>query len=274
MVPLQIRARKRSRNCLAQDFAVILLDMQMPDMKCFEVARLVRSTVAFGARAHHLRDGASSGHSDILRGLEDRRHDYIAVPVVPEILRSKVAVLVELHQRRAELKRLNADLAVARAQLADELTRDNSDHKRTEAALRDSERVFKALVENATVGVARNSLEGAFLYVNPGFCEIVGYNAEELLQMSWQQITHSEDLEMDMSNARRVVSGEASSYTVEKRYVHKDGRIVWVRLFGRTSSRTTRTGPRPPWPSWSTSPSDAWPMRNCARPIAARMNSW
>ena len=97
------------------------------------------------------------------------------------------------------MKRLNTDLALARSQLAEELTRDTAT---TDApgALRDSERVFKALVENAKVGVARNSLESAFLYVNPGFCEIVGYSAEELLRMTWQQLTHPEDLEMDMSN--------------------------------------------------------------------------
>jgi PAS domain S-box-containing protein len=217
---------------LAQDFAVILLDVQMPDIDGFEVARLMRQHPRLERMPIIFVTGVNVGHSDILRGYEVGAIDYIAVPVVPEILRSKVAVLVELHQRRAELKRLNTDLALARSQLADELTRDNSFHKRTEAALRDSERVFKALVENAKVGVARNSLDGAFLYVNPGFCEIVGYDAEELMQMSWQQITHPEDLEMDTSNARRVVAGEASSYSVEKRYLRKDGDSVWVRLFG------------------------------------------
>jgi PAS domain S-box-containing protein len=217
---------------LAQDFAVILLDVQMPDIDGFEVARLMRQHPRLERMPIIFVTGVNVGHSDILRGYEVGAIDYIAVPVVPEILRSKVAVLVELYQRRAELKRLNADLAMARSQLAEELTRDNSDHKRTEAALRDSEREFKALVENATVGFARNSLDGAFLYVNPGFCEIVGYSAEELLQMTWQQITHPEDLELDMSNARRVTAGEAPSYSVEKRYLRKDGGVVWVRLFG------------------------------------------
>jgi PAS domain S-box-containing protein len=217
---------------LAQDFAVILLDVQMPDIDGFEVARLMRQHPRLERMPIIFVTGVNVGHSDILRGYEVGAIDYIAVPVVPEILRSKVAVLVELHQRRAELKRLNTDLALARSQLAEELTRDNSFHKRTEAALRDSERVFKALVENAKVGVARNSLEGAFLYVNPGFCEIVGYSAEELLQMTWQQITHPEDLELDTSNARRIVAGEASSYSVEKRYLRKDGASVWVRLYG------------------------------------------
>ena len=217
---------------LAQDFAVILLDVQMPDIDGFEVARLMRQHPRLERMPIIFVTGVNVGHSDILRGYEVGAIDYIAVPVVPEILRSKVAVLVELYQRRAELKRLNTDLALARSQLAEELTRDSSDHRRTEAALRDSERVFKALVENAKVGVARNSLESAFLYVNPGFCEIVGYSAEELLRMTWQQLTHPEDLEMDMSNVRRLVTGEVSSYSVEKRYVRKDGNFVWVRLFG------------------------------------------
>jgi PAS domain S-box-containing protein len=217
---------------LAQDFAVILLDVQMPDIDGFEVARLMRQHPRLERMPIIFVTGVNVGHSDILRGYEVGAIDYIAVPVVPEILRSKVAVLVELHQRRAELKRLNTDLALARSQLAEELTRDNSFHKRTEAALRDSERVFKALVEHATVGVARNSLDGRFLYVNPGFCQMLGYSAEELVQMTWQQITHPDDIDADVQYAKRVVAGEAPSYTLEKRYIRKDGSIVWVSLHG------------------------------------------
>jgi PAS domain S-box-containing protein len=217
---------------MAQDFAVILLDVQMPDIDGFEVARLVRQHPRLERVPIIFVTGVNVTQNDILRGYEVGAIDYIAVPVVPEILRSKVAVLIELHQRRADLQRVNAELAAARAQLADELNRDTADHRRTEAALRDSERVFKALVEHATVGVARNSLDGRFLYVNPGFCRIVGYTAEELGQMTWQQITHPDDIQVDAQYASRVVSGEAPRYTMEKRYIRKDGGIVWVSLHG------------------------------------------
>jgi PAS domain S-box-containing protein len=217
---------------MAQQFAVILLDVQMPDIDGFEVARLVRQHPRLERMPIIFVTGVNVGQLDVLRGYEVGAIDYIAVPVVPEILRSKVAVLIELYQRRAELQRLNAELAAARAELAAELSRDTADHLRTEAALRDSERVFKALVEHATVGVARNALDGKFLYANPGFCQMVGYGAEELAQMTWQQITHPDDIELDLAQAKRLIAGEASSYTMEKRYIRKDGSIVWASLHG------------------------------------------
>ena len=217
---------------LTQQFAVILLDVQMPDIDGFEVARLVRQHPRLERMPIIFVTGVNVGQLDVLRGYEVGAIDYIAVPVVPEILRSKVAVLIELYQRRAELQRLNTELALARSQLAEELSRDTADHRRTEAALRDSERVFKALVENATVGVARNSVDGKFLYANPGFCQKVGYSAEELSQMTWQQITHPDDIQIDMAQARRLIAGEAPSYTIEKRYLRKDGSTVWVSLHG------------------------------------------
>ena len=217
---------------LAQQFAVILLDVQMPDIDGFEVVRLVRQHPRLERMPIIFVTGVNVGQLDVLRGYEVGAIDYIAVPVVPEILRSKVAVLIELYQRRAELQRLNSELALARIQLADEFSRDTADHRRTEATLRDRERVFKALVENAPVGVARNSLDGKFLYVNPGFCQMLGYSAAELEQMTWQQITHPEDIDTDARQASRVIAGEASGYTMEKRYIRKDGSTVWVSLHG------------------------------------------
>ena len=169
-----LSGKEALEKLLVQQFAVILLDVQMPDIDGFEVARLVRQHPRLERMPIIFVTGVNVGELDVLRGYEVGAIDYIAVPVVPEILRSKVAVLIELYQRRAELRRLNVELAAARAQLADEFSRDTADHRRTEAALRDSERVFKALVENATVGVARNTLAGKFLYTNPGFCQMVG----------------------------------------------------------------------------------------------------
>ena len=61
---------------------------------------------------------------------------------------------------------------------------------------------------------------------------MVGYSADELAQMTWQQITHPDDLEADLAQAKRLISGQASSYTIEKRYIRKDGGIVWVSLHG------------------------------------------
>ncbi|HJY36576.1 MAG TPA: response regulator [Steroidobacteraceae bacterium] len=102
---------------LEQEFAAILLDVNMPEMDGFEVARLVREHPRLELTPIIFVTAVNISELDRLKGYELGAIDYIAVPVVPEILRSKVAVLVELHQRRGQLKAVNAELSAARAKL-------------------------------------------------------------------------------------------------------------------------------------------------------------
>jgi two-component system, NarL family, sensor histidine kinase UhpB len=94
----------------------------------------------------------------------------------------------------------------------------------------DGEACYRAVFEQATVGIARVAPDGRFLEVNDRFCEIVAYNRERLLRGDFQQITHPDDLEADLANVRRLLAGEASSYVMEKRYLRPDGGIVWAAL--------------------------------------------
>jgi signal transduction histidine kinase len=103
---------------LEQEFAAILLDVNMPEMDGFEVARLVREHPRLERTPIIFVTAVNVSEFDRLKGYELGAIDYIAVPVVPEILRSKVAVLVELHQRRGQLQTVNAELNAARTQLA------------------------------------------------------------------------------------------------------------------------------------------------------------
>ncbi|MCC5629280.1 PAS domain S-box protein [Nostoc sphaeroides CHAB 2801] len=102
--------------------------------------------------------------------------------------------------------------------------------KQTEVALRESEERFRAMFNQAAVGITLVALDGRFLQVNPALCEITGYSHEELIQLNFQDITHPDDLEIDWENARRVLTKEISGYSLEKRYIRKDGSIVWVNL--------------------------------------------
>lgn len=102
--------------------------------------------------------------------------------------------------------------------------------KQTEVALRESEERFRAMFNQAAVGITLVGLDGRFLQVNPALCEITGYSHEELIQMNFQEITHPDDLEVDLENARRVLAKEISGYSLEKRYIRKDGSIVWANL--------------------------------------------
>ncbi len=97
-------------------------------------------------------------------------------------------------------------------------------------ALAKSEERFRETFELAAVGISQVALDGGFIRVNRQFGEIVGYTAEELLQLTFQEITHPEDLEVDLENVGKVLAGEIDQYSMGKRYVRKDASIVWVNL--------------------------------------------
>jgi PAS domain S-box-containing protein len=102
--------------------------------------------------------------------------------------------------------------------------------EQTGAALRESERRFRAVFELAAVGICRVELGGRFLQVNERMAKIVGYSVAELVQLNLQDITHPADLEDDLHHARRLLDGEAQSYEMEMRYVRKDGSPIWTNL--------------------------------------------
>ena len=104
------------------------------------------------------------------------------------------------------------------------------DRRRTEDALRESEERFRGTFENAAVGIADCDLQGRFLRVNQKLCEIVGYTREELLQKTWQDITHPDDLAASLEQFLPLLRGEQPGYSLEKRYVRKDGSLVWIDL--------------------------------------------
>jgi PAS domain S-box-containing protein len=100
------------------------------------------------------------------------------------------------------------------------------------AALSESEQRFRATFEQAAVGMAHVGLDGSWLRVNERLCHIVGYSRDELLRLTFQDITHPADLDADLEQMHRLVRGEIESYAMEKRYVRKDGSLVWINLTG------------------------------------------
>jgi diguanylate cyclase (GGDEF)-like protein/PAS domain S-box-containing protein len=86
--------------------------------------------------------------------------------------------------------------------------------------------------ENAPIGIAVVRLDGGFARVNAALCRITGYSCEELRAMSFQEITHPDDLDKDLDHAARLLAGRISSYQMEKRYRRPDGTHVWVNLSG------------------------------------------
>jgi PAS domain S-box-containing protein len=117
-----------------------------------------------------------------------------------------------------------------RVLLAIVVTRDVTERKRAEEALKASEARFRGTFEQAAVGIAHVGLDGRWLRVNQRLCDIVGYGHDELLRLTFQDITHPDDLEADLALYRRLQAGEIPTYAMEKRYFHKGGQVVWINL--------------------------------------------
>jgi PAS domain S-box-containing protein len=104
---------------------------------------------------------------------------------------------------------------------------DMTARKRAEEALRDDDERFRAVVNQATVGLTRVDVTGRIIFANPRFCEMIGYTEAELLGMRMQDITHPEDLPGNLEQFNRLLR-DGSGFLIEKRYLCKDGRIIWV----------------------------------------------
>ncbi|BDA68310.1 hypothetical protein CAL7716_024760 [Calothrix sp. PCC 7716] len=97
-------------------------------------------------------------------------------------------------------------------------------------ALRQSEERFRVIFEAAAVGISHTDIDGRILRTNPKFCQIVGYEASELLSMRFQDITHAGDLLLELSLQQKLLKLEQTSYHMEKRYIRCDGTLVWIKL--------------------------------------------
>src|SRR3712207_4826773 len=183
------------------DFDLILADYSLPSfdgLSALEVAQEIRPEVPFV-----LVSGAL-GEERAIEALKSGATDYV--------LKQRLGRLVPAVQR-----------AVREAE-------ERIERKRAQEALRESEERFRATFEQAAVGISHNSLDGRWLRVNQRLCDIVGYSREELLEKTFQDITHPEDLDADLEKVHQLLAGEIGTASMEKRYFKKDGSIVWINL--------------------------------------------
>lgn len=170
--------------------------------------------------------------SEFLKDSESRKYYELsgikAVQSTPLISRDgRVVGMVSTHWRarhtpgERELKMLD----VLARQTADLIER-----KRDQDALRKSEERFRAMFEQASVGIVMKTIEGQLMNPSPGFCQIIGYTREETVQLSLRDITHPDDYKNEVKLTRRLIEGKIPGFSIEKRYVRKDGSLIWGNL--------------------------------------------
>ncbi|MEH1819468.1 MAG: PAS domain S-box protein [Nostoc sp.] len=124
----------------------------------------------------------------------------------------------ELQRQRAQeaLQKLNQDLEVR--------------VKQRTLDLQKSEAELSAIFNQAAVGIKLETLDGRFLKVNQKLCEIIGYNQAEILNKSFTDITHPEDIQTHLNKLQQLIAGKVETFSLEKRYLHKNGDAIWINL--------------------------------------------
>ena len=133
----------------------------------------------------------------------------------------------------------SSPIAIEGQRILYSIIHDITERKKVEEKLLESEENFRTIFENSVIGNTQTFFNGTF-YVNHAFCEVVGYSEDELSTMRWQTLTHPDDLVSEEIIADSILSGEISFARREKRYIHKNGNIVWVDI--RTTLQRDKEG--------------------------------
>ncbi|MDY6948966.1 MAG: response regulator, partial [Pseudomonadota bacterium] len=199
------------QRLLDDDFAVILLDVSMPGMDGFETAAMIHDHPRFESIPIIFVTGVHDSEFDALKGYRLGAVDYVSIPIVPEILRSKVSVLVELYVQRRELQRLNRSLAEANTTLqhekALELERVNRNLEQANMALRDADRH-----KDEFIAILAHELRNPLAPIRAAV-DVMSLMPLEHPQLSWardvidRQATHLSRLVDDLLDVSRISRG-------------------------------------------------------------------
>jgi PAS domain S-box-containing protein len=169
----------------------------------------------------------------------DGKPDYFVAQVldISERKRAEEALQKARDELERRVEERTAQLREANAQLEREV----EERRRAEESLRQSEERFRSYFVQGLVGMAVTRSDTQWQEVNDRLCEILGYPHEELVGMKWTDATHPNDLEIGLSLFNRMIAGEIDHYTYDKRFIRKDGKIVYATMFIRCFRRKDKT---------------------------------
>jgi PAS domain S-box-containing protein len=162
------------------------------------------------------RKGLPEGHAQVVREL-----------VVPVMRGDKLTAIFGVGNKPSDYTQQDVDTLSNLANLAWDI----AERKRTEAALQESEEHFQKIFNISPICIALVDQKFRFMEVNRSFTDFTGYSSQELLNLSFPEITHPENRDRDMESVRKLITGELPVYQVEKRYIRKDNTERWGNAF-------------------------------------------
>ncbi|MDX2211679.1 MAG: ATP-binding protein [Oculatellaceae cyanobacterium bins.114] len=198
---------------LNQEFAVVLLDVQMPGINGFETASLIRQRQRSSHTPIIFLTAFSTSDIMMFKGYSLGAVDYLLKPIDPVVLTSKVSVFVDLYKKNAEIQRQATQLAVMNTEL------------------QQSEERFRRLSTCSPVGIFLADLERGCFYTNPRCQSICGFTFEESLGDGWIDFIYADDRDRAVHNWLNYIHANAQTeFSDEYRYQTKDGTIRWITL--------------------------------------------
>jgi len=213
---------------LKTDVAVVLMDVSMPEIDGFELARLIRQHPRFQKTAIIFVSAVHLTDVDRVRGYQHGAVDYLSVPIVPDVLRAKVRVFAELHRKNNQLEKLNVELEKRVAERTLELASRAEALEIVNTELAQKNQELDAIVHTAPDIIFSRQPDGARDYLSGRFYEYTGAEPGSAVGLGWLEYMHPDDREKSLEQWLRCVQS-GRDYESEYRLRGADGNYRWFR---------------------------------------------
>jgi len=221
-------AKEALEKLLKTDVAAVLMDVSMPEIDGFELAELIRQHPRFQETAIIFISAVHLTDVDRLKGYQHGAVDYLSVPIVPEVLRAKVRVFAELHRKKLQLERLNAELERRVARRTSELEQKALALEQANHDLAQRNQELDAIVQTAPDIIFSRHADGSREYISSRFYEYTGAPPGAAVGFGWLDYLHPDDKDASLGQWMRCVeSGE--EYESEYRLRGADSQYRWFR---------------------------------------------
>ena len=221
-------AKEALEKLLKNDVAIVLMDVNMPEIDGFELASMIRQHPRFQRTAIILISAVNLSDLDRLKGYERGAVDYISVPVIPELLRAKVKVFAELHRKTHQLESLNQELEKRVVERTEELAKRAEVLEQLNLMLAHKNQELDAIIHTAPDIIFSRQADGSRDYISDRFYEYTGAPSGSANGMGWMEYVHPDDREKATAEWNTSVESGAN-YEAEYRMRSRDHLYRWFR---------------------------------------------